>query len=651
MSVIRILPSEISNRIAAGEVIERPASVVKELLENSLDAGASRVSVLISQGGRNSIQVSDNGCGMDRDDALLCLEAHATSKIRESQDIERIRTLGFRGEAVPSIASVSLFQLQTRQEEHVAGTEVLVDGGTIREVRECGCAPGTSIRVRNLFAHLPARRKFLRGQATEEAHIQEVVLLQALAHPGVAFELKAEGRTLLKVNATEDGAARIGMLLGRSIFDSLLPVDYEEAGVRVRGFVARPGVTRSTRREQRIFVNGRPASASMIYLGIRDAYQSLVVKGRYPAVVLYLELPPDHVDVNVHPAKREVRFRDERLVGQITAAAVRKALRAPVLEATPSLADEARPGDAPAPSFPTPRIFQPPSQPHLDLPPVVSPARPVMSAPVSGVPPVSLAPEAPAHFADSAPPPDMASLPPPETETACGAATLASRHSASSPSGQAAPVPPPVSAVPEMPPPAVSSEEEIRSLEIQGTLAGRYLIALGQRGLVLVDQRAAHERVLFERLLAVAKERDGKSQPLLLPVTVELSPADAVLLKKNLAHFQCFGFGVEEFGGQTFLVTAVPPHFPQDNLAGLLRNVLDDVRQSPGMTRRGDEVQVARAACRCAVSADSVLAPVEQRQLLNDLAGTEMPYTCPRGRPVMINISLAELEKRFGRRA
>jgi DNA mismatch repair protein MutL len=646
MSVIRILPSEISNRIAAGEVIERPASVVKELLENSLDAGASRISVLITQGGRTSIQVSDNGCGMDRDDALLCLEAHATSKIRESQDIERIRTLGFRGEAVPSIASVSLFQLQTRQESQVAGTEVLVDGGTIREVRECGCAPGTSIRVRNLFAHLPARRKFLRGQATEEAHIQEVVLLQALAHPGVAFELKAEGRTLLKVNATEDGAARIGMLLGRSIFDSLLPVDYEEAGVRVSGFVARPGVTRSTRREQRIFVNGRPASASMIYLGIRDAYQSLVVKGRYPAVVLYLELPPDHVDVNVHPAKREVRFRDERLVGQITAAAVRKALRAPVLEATPSLADETRPGDASAPSFPTPRIFQSPSQPRLDLPPVVSPTRPAVRVPVAGAPPDSPEPETSASPAGAAPTPDMGSLPPPEVETACGAGTPATV-----PPGQAAMIPPPVSAVPEMPPAAVSSEEEIRSLEIQGTLAGRYLIALGRRGLVLVDQRAAHERVLFERLLAVAKERDGKSQPLLLPVTVELSPADAVLLKKNLVHFQCFGFGLEEFGGQTFLVTAVPPHFPQDNLAGLLRNVLDDVRQSPGMTRRGDEVQVARAACRCAVSADSVLAPVEQRQLLNDLAGTEMPYTCPRGRPVMINISLAELEKRFGRRA
>ena len=327
MSIIRILPDEIANRIAAGEVIERPASVVKELVENSIDAGARRIVIHVRQGGRSLVQVMDDGSGMDRDDALLCLEPHATSKIREPGDIEHITTLGFRGEALPSIASVSRFQLQTRRAEDLAGFEVNVEGGTLRDCRECGCAPGTSIRVSQLFFNLPGRRKFLKGSGTESEHIQETVLLQALAHPGIAFELIMDDQASLQVSAATDPGTRVAMLLGRDVYAAMIPVEYEENGIRVTGFVARPGMTRSARREQRFFVNGRPAMSDSMYFGVRDAYHTLVMKGRYPPLVLYVDISPDRVDVNVHPAKREVRFREDALVGQITSAAVRRALR------------------------------------------------------------------------------------------------------------------------------------------------------------------------------------------------------------------------------------------------------------------------------------------------------------------------------------
>jgi len=327
MSCIRILPEHIANRIAAGEVIERPASVVKELLENSIDAGATRITVQCQRGGASSILVTDNACGMDRDDAMLCISAHATSKVREAEDIARVSTLGFRGEALASIAAVSRFNLQTRRPEDVAGTEIVVDSGTLRDVRECGCAPGTSVRIRNIFGNLPARRKFLRSKATEEDHIRESVLIQALAHESIAFELLFDDKTVLQAAPTTDMAARAAMLLGRDVVSGMLPIAYDEEGIRVTGLAARPGLTRSARRDQRVFVNSRPAAAPTVFTGIREAYHTLVMKGRYPPVLLFLELDPERVDVNVHPAKREVRFREPRLVGQIVGAALRRALR------------------------------------------------------------------------------------------------------------------------------------------------------------------------------------------------------------------------------------------------------------------------------------------------------------------------------------
>ena len=614
MSCIRILPDDISNRIAAGEVIERPASVVKELLENAIDAGAKRISVQTTQGGRRLIQVSDDGSGMDRDDAVLCVEAHATSKIREAADIERISTLGFRGEALPSIAAVSRLQLQTRLQSDTAGTEILIEAGTLRDVRDAGCAPGTSVRVTHLFANLPARRKFLQSPATEDAHIQETVLLQALAHPGVAFDLTMDGRQVLHVSSATDLGTRVGMLLGREVYAAMIPVEYEEEEVRVTGLIARPGFTRAARREQRLFVNGRPAAAQTIYGGLRSAYHTLVMKGRYPPVALYFHLAPERVDVNVHPAKREVRFRESRLIGQVTAAAVRRALRSLAGELTPTIQPEFSAAAAPAPFT----LGAVPDQQHLpwELPSVTPPAaRPELGQP------------------EEAQPASGATQGPPDATRAASAETMA--------------VPPGIGRGPA---PSAATRAEIASLRVIGVLGNTFLVAEGASGLVLVDQHAAHERIVFEQLLTAARSNAAEQQQLLLPVTVDLPPADAALLEKYAEHFKQLGFSIDAFGGNTFLVSAVPAAFPEENVGGLLRDILDDLRHGSGQTaQRPDDARIARVACKHAVKASDPLADGEISQLLQDLARAEMPYTCPHGRPVMISLPFQEIERRFGR--
>jgi len=632
MSLIHILPAETANRIAAGEVVERPASVVKELIENAVDAGATRVAIRVEEGGRRLIQVSDDGCGMDRDDALLCIEAHATSKIQAAFDIDRIHTLGFRGEALASIAAVSHFQLQTRRADDLCGTEILVEGGQLRDVRDCGCAPGTNVRVRNLFFNLPARRKFLRQPATEDAHIQETVLMQALAHAAVAFELSLNDQTVLQAHAGGDPAARIGMLLGRDVYDGMIPVDYHEAGISVTGFVARPGVTRPRRRDQRSFINGRPAEAEAVYQGLREAYHTLVVQGRYPPAVLYVNLPPETVDVNVHPTKREVRFRDGMLVSQIVAAAVRRSLR--------GLA-------APAPGEPRPPL----APPTLPPPPMFTPAlRTPQTAPADDA-----AAPMPTHPAGQAPPPtpdDRIPAPAPTGLHSPGRPTTLPPGADDNPDLAPAPLPtPPAPTPPASPAPPSAVRTGITGLRVLGMLQSRCLVAEGDAGLVLIDQRAAHERILFERLLAAARSRQGVSQPLLLPVTVELPPAEAELLQRHAGQFSRIGFEIESFGGGTVLITAIPANIPQENLASLLRDILDDLREGvAGALARPDEIALAQAAARHAVRLRTVLSPDEIERLLADLARCELPYTCPQGRPVMVNIPYSEIERRFGRR-
>lgn len=605
MSVIRVLPEDLSNRIAAGEVIERPASVVKELVENALDAGATAISVSVERGGTALVRVVDNGRGMDEQDALLCLEAHATSKIRDDDDISRIATFGFRGEAIPSIASVSRFQLQTRPADAEHGCSVLVHGGVVQEVKPVGGAPGTTVTVRDLFYNVPARRKFLRALATEERHIEDTVLLVALANPHVAFDLTFGNRNALSARPANDLRTRAAMLLGRELAAAMLPVDHQRAGIRVHGLAAEPGLTRTGRRDQRAFVNCRPVTADTVYRAVRDAYHALLTHGRHPPVLLFIDLPPDRVDVNVHPAKREIRFREDRLVQEIVTEALRQTLRHH-LAPQPAAAHEPPRLMPLGPPQPPPRLRTPQILPVTPLP---SPASPNENSERTPAPP---------------PPARTAAQSGPNTATAT----------------------PPASTAPPAPP--AQPESQSQQLRVLGRIHD-YLVAEGPRGIVLVDQRAAHERVLFERILRQVRH-DTASQGLLIPVTVDLAGADAELLRDQADRFRDIGFGIDHFGGNTFLITAIPAHLPHEDLTGLLRDIIDDLRDNAPPARRQTAERIAQATCRVAVRNRQRLTDTEVHHLLDELLQTEMPYTCPAGRPTMINLSLAEIEKRFGKR-
>ena len=635
MSNIHILPSDVVGRIAAGEVIERPASVVKELVENAIDAGATRVRVNAEQGGQRLIQVIDNGCGMDRDDALLCLETHATSKITENGDVGQISTLGFRGEAIPSIAAVSRFVLQTRRPEDDTGTEIIVDYGAIRDVRPCGCAPGTHIRVSQLFGNLPARRKFLKGADTEDAHIEEMMLNLALARPDLTVSLYLNDREQLRANASSDLGQRLAALLGKDAYAAMLPVSYSENGITVRGFITKPGFTRSSRREQRIIINGRSAAAETVFFAIRDAYDTLITRGRYPGTVLYINLAPERVDVNVHPSKREVRFREPREVSAIVAAALRRALRDMPGGEDP---DSAR------------AVSPPPSSTRPQAEPLATPARQM---------PLPLQLPPPPRPTDPSPPP------PPPWQDPRPAAQLDDRRDNARPEAPANTVAPPdddaadrrpappiqgekTAAAPGVPcPPAPSAQHgSLNALRICGHLGQRHILAESPHGLVIIDLRAAQQRIIFERLLGAMNNHRVQTQPLLLPVTLNLTLDEARFLRNSLDSFADLGFILEPFGGNSFLVTAVPASFPNSDIGKAMRDILDDLRRSM-VTSRQNAIHVAQAACRHAIQARDHLSNQEIQALVHDLAATAMPYACPNGKPTMVNVTYAELEKRF----
>ncbi|MBR4418154.1 MAG: DNA mismatch repair endonuclease MutL [Victivallales bacterium] len=628
MSIIRVLSAEVAGRIAAGEVVERPASVVKELVENSIDAGATRIRIAAEQGGQRLIQVTDNGCGMDRDDAIMCFEAHATSKISTEADVGQIKSLGFRGEAIPSISSVSRFILQTRRKEDDVGTEIVVDNGAIRDVQDCGCAPGTNIKVAHLFGNLPARRKFLKGPDTEDGHIEEMVLQLALARPDISFSLVLNNREVIRASATSDLGARILMLLGKDVYEAMLPVNYQEDGISVRGFISKPGFTRVSRRDQRTIVNGRTATADTVFFAIRDAYDTLVVKGRYPSTVLYIDLPPDRVDVNVHPTKREVRFRDPRQVGGVIAAAIRASLR--------QLQGGEDPSMQPSP------IQLPPVESVNDFPPLPEvkpqPVENKPSAPSKKIaPPSSVAP-APAVVATPyplpapqpfKPEPQQISLPLPDRPTSVNP-----------------PASPPKPADTPAPQPSRPVNSDLASLRICGRLGNRHLLAESANGLVIIDLRAAHQRILFEKLLANLKEQKIPQQPLLIPVTINFGQEEARFLNSQIKHFQSLGFTIEHFGGTSFIVTAVPASYPNQDISQTLRDIIDDLRQSR-TTNVQSAIHIAQAACRHAISLKANLTEKEVNQLIFDLARATMPYADPNGNPTMIHITYSELEKRF----
>ena len=612
MSRIKILRQEVANRIAAGEVVERPASVLKELVDNAVDAGATRIAVTVEGAGVSLIQVADNGCGMDADDALQCLEQHATSKISEFEDLEKLLTCGFRGEAIPSIASVSRFTIITRPHDALEGSKVVVDGGTVREVSGCGCPPGTTMSVRQLFYNVPARRKFLRSPETEEGHIVEQLHLLALSRQDIHFTLSLDGRQALNLPPGDDLRQRAAELYGRDTVKDMLPVAWSEEGIAVSGLISRPGVHRSTRKEQRNFVNRRPVDSLVLSGALRDAYDTLVPKGRFPPALIFVSLAPERVDFNVHPAKREIRFREAPAVQRVVLAALQQALRgiagAAILQPPsfllPQSADSARPKLSFAPVSPPAQLAQPAT--------LAQPAKAAEIGPISQIRPIF---PQPANQPQASPAPVLA----PKTPTTPATPTTPSHG--------------------------------LSRLRLLGPVRDRYVAAVGEGGLVLISLQAARERILFERLLNSAKMRQVTQQPLLIPITLEVPSADSALLKRAGETLASLGFDISPFGGNTWLLAAVPACYPQENLLAIFRNLVDDLRDNPdSSSRRGVLDQpLAAAAARAAARAHQPLDDASLRLLLQELDRCELPYAAPDGRPVLVHLSDSELARRFGR--
>ena len=630
MNRIHLLPEHVANQIAAGEVIERPASVLKELLENSLDAGATQVDVQIGAGGRSLVSVTDNGCGMGKDDALLCLERHATSKLRDSNDLDHIASYGFRGEAIPSIASVSRFRLRTREAEALAGTELIIDGGKLREVREVGLAPGTQIEVRSLFYNLPARRKFLRTEATESAHIRHTMLLAGLARPEVGFTLTMDEQPAQLWLPGEDLRQRLVSVFGADWVGLTVPIEATSGGLRLYGYIGKPGVSRAARNEELFFINQRPVENRTLHFGLLEGYHNSLMKGRYPVAILFLEMDPAGVDVNIHPAKREVRFHDDFTVRHFVVKAVQEALR--------------EFSGAPAARFTFGEIA--PNTPPPDVATVYD-RRPD-------------APEA-EKTVDSSLSSESTALPSPHPEFVEQKTSDDPRPPLHQENADAKESPFPSQPTLSLPEETISHRAAPQpeplftnrlGLRVVGCVANLYIVAESPEGMVLIDQHAAHERVLFEQMLRRMALQNPASQQLLFPVTLEFMPREADFLLDQVETLQQAGVGITRFGPSTFLVDALPAMVKARDVADFIRTIVTDLQQEGGETRKGrrlSEEVVAKTVCRHAVKANDALKPAEWEKLLQDLLACDLPYTCPHGRPTMIQLSLAELEKKFGR--
>jgi DNA mismatch repair protein MutL len=627
MGRILLLPDDVASQVAAGEVVERPASVIKELVENSIDAGATRIEVAVARGGVSLMRIVDNGMGMDRDDALLSLERHATSKIRTGGDLAKIRTLGFRGEALPSIASVSRFRLATRLPAVLEGTEIIVNGGKIDSVKSSGEAPGTQIEVRSLFYNLPARRKFLRSENTEASHVQHQLTLQAIGHPQIGFVFMRDQSVVFQVPPAATLADRIRDLRGAEFLEHLLETPPETAnGITLSGFIGRAGVSRATRAEQILFVNGRPVENITLQHGLREGYHTALMKGQYPVTFLFLEMDPEAVDVNVHPAKREVRFREPDVVRDSVANVVRKTLETDRQRWSQAFQKPVQPGGHPGPVR---RI------PILDTAPTLIPPKEQFSLRRDW-----------SEFNQREPPSDPAVGRRPIDHAGIGLEPsvmpvpldLSSRAASDGFS-----VPPPG------PDPHLKSALDFRILGVLGKL---YIVMENGDGLVLVDQHAAHERVLFEKLRKQMESAGVPIQRLLIPLTVNVTPKDYDWILTNVPTLEKMGFALEPFGDSTLKVDGIPQFFPKDDPGLAIRKLVDELRSITTATSRlrmGEDA-IAKTVCRHAIKANDDLHLPEIENLIQDLLACDLPFCCPHGRPTMIQIAYGELEKKFGRR-
>nr|C6E4L2.1 RecName: Full=DNA mismatch repair protein MutL [Geobacter sp. M21] len=645
---IRILPENLTNKIAAGEVVERPASVAKELVENALDAGSKEVVVEIESGGRRLIKVSDTGCGMSRDDALLALERHATSKIATDEDLFSLCTLGFRGEALPSVASVSRLTISTRTSDSVEGTEIYAEGGRIKEVKECGMAVGTVISVRNLFFNTPARLKFMKSAETEGGHVGELLTRLAISRPEVRFTYKNDGKVMFRA-LDADLKERVATMLGRSISSFLYPVSYQEGGLKVSGLVAAPECSRSAGSHLYTYINGRFIKDKVVQHAILQAYRNFLERGRYPVVAVFIDIAPGEVDVNVHPTKHEVRFREQGRVHD----AIQKAVES-VLKETPwlkrsAVAAASRPAEkgggalrpfssmeasqAALPVTPQPRPALTPG--HPDPPPQAQLQQPLVSE--------SRVAEVRELLVNFQPRPQ-----PPLRPQYRG--SVAPREGSPYAPIAAAPVPA------SEPQSAAQDSDHVAagyfsSLGVIGQFNASYILCQRGTDLILIDQHAAHERVAFEKLKGQFAGREVDSQGLLFPETMEFSFRESAVLREHQAELARLGFEFEEFGGNTWLLKGVPQVLSATRYVDTIRDILEELG-SLSRSRAFSDIQedlLARIACHSVVRGKRTLSPVEIAALFKQMDETDFSSNCPHGRPVMQTLTLAEVEKMFKR--
>jgi len=652
MSRIRILPENVANKIAAGEVIERPASVVKELLENALDAGARSIRVEIESGGKRMIRVIDDGSGMNHDDALLAFERHATSKLQTADDLLSIATLGFRGEALPSIAAVSRLLLETRTAEEEQGTRVEFAGGKLIGVKPAGVPAGTSISVADIFYCVPARRKFLKSETTELGHIASLVTHYALAHPEVQFLLKTPSQVILDCAPVEKLSERVYQVFGRQALDELVEIppsegpvrtaitepdldaDEQAATLRISGFTSRPEVQRANRNGIYIFVNRRLVRDRLLLHAIGEAYRNVTPPGVYPVVLLFLDMPYQEVDVNVHPAKIEVRFRHPQFVHDFTRDAVRHALSIarPIPGFPAARAAAAAGGSATAPGFTSDALrgYPPisdasafPGPPRAEIPTsFASSAAMAEGFELSGAPERPFAQRL-GFGSDGA-----MNFPMPSGENAAMAAEAAA-----------------------VAPGALPSVEEIADLKPLGQVNASFIVAVNGEGLWIIDQHVAHERVLFEQHLQARREGELGGQRMLVPIIVELNPRQLATFEQISEELRANGFEASLMGGRSVAIQAAPAGIASGDAEKLLFEILDGVaRENQAISIDSLQSKIAAStACHAAIKVNTPLDTTKMEWLLDELAKTEYPMSCPHGRPVVLRYSVRDIERAFKR--
>jgi DNA mismatch repair protein MutL len=672
MNKIKILPDSLANQIAAGEVVERPASVVKELVENSIDAGARRIQIDIELGGRRLVRISDNGEGMSRDDAILAFERHATSKIKTAEDLAAIETLGFRGEALASIASVAKVELVTKTENETAATRVIIEGGRLIDVKDAARDTGTTFSVRDLFFNTPARRKFMRSEATENYHLTSVVQHYALAYPEIAFILTNNGREILRLSSARDLRERAYQIFGGNLLESLLPVaGGRDFLAKVSGFVSAPRERRTTRDAQYFFVNKRFVRDRVIAGGLLEGYRSVLPHGVYPVAFLFLEVPLEEVDVNVHPAKTEVRFRRSEAIKEMVAEAVREGLAGAgilrlseerhkfsfsdekvseektIAEQTEITFSNFREGES------TSRVdalfsVQKSSVSGSESQPETEPAKPSESDFQSEVFSSDFEEKAVQYVSQEAefesPKPESAAI------LSDGKRFDETQQQAKSAFGNYG-VLPPVDSAAKIIKTAEIAELKASKIRPVGQLHESFIIAVDDEGLLLIDQHVAHERILFDKFRRKEGERKIESQNLLLPETFDLTPAQAAAFGAVEEDLEKCGFGLMRLSGRTIAIKSIPTDLPPSEARNLLAEILDTVdaeKRGAAKANLRDEI-AASLACKAAVKINTKLTTEKMQWLIDRLLITSSPTTCPHGRPVILRLTMKDIERKFHR--